>query len=103
MNEYGRYRLVRLHSAMAVLAAGMFGLLLFAAGRLPVSPGFYHSIHLALGLAVMVVCWLVAVQGWAVFPHTLSLERLMMGALFFSSGLLFSLHVVLSFASDGVE
>ncbi|MCG6794858.1 SpoIIE family protein phosphatase [Geobacillus sp. YHL] len=103
MNEYERYRLVRPHSAMAVLAAGMFGLLLFAAGRLPVSPGFYHSIHLALGLAVMVVCWLVAVQGWSVFPHTLSMERLMMGALFFSSGLLFSLHVVLSFASDGVE
>ncbi|ALA70321.1 hypothetical protein GT50_08925 [Geobacillus stearothermophilus 10] len=82
VNEYGRYGLVRLHSAVAVLAAGMFVLLLFAAGRLPVSLEFYHSIHLALGLAVMVVCWLVAVQGWAVFPHTLSLERLMMGALF---------------------
>ncbi|WJQ15841.1 SpoIIE family protein phosphatase [Geobacillus stearothermophilus] len=101
MKEYERYRLVRLHSAMAVLAAGMFGLLLFAAGRLPVSPGFYHSIHLALGLAVMVVCWLVAVQGWAVFPHTLSMERLVMGALFFSSGTLFSFHFLLSFSDVG--
>ncbi|WP_025948331.1 hypothetical protein [Geobacillus thermocatenulatus] len=43
VKEYEQYRLVRPHSAMAVLAAGMFGLLLFAAGRLPVSPGFYHS------------------------------------------------------------
>ncbi|MDF9298426.1 SpoIIE family protein phosphatase [Geobacillus stearothermophilus] len=101
MKEYERYRLVRLHSAAAALAAMLFGLLLFVAGRLPFSPSFYHSIHLALGLAAVVVCWLVAVQGWAVFPHTLSMERLVMGALFFSSGTLFSFHFLLSFSDVG--
>ncbi|MGP3560061.1 MULTISPECIES: SpoIIE family protein phosphatase [Geobacillus] len=92
---------MRLHGTAAALAAMLFGLLLFAAGRLSFSPGFYHSTHLALGLAAVVVCWLVAVQGWAVFPHTLSMERLVMGALFFSSGALFSFHFLLSFADAG--
>ena len=102
MKEYERYRLVRLHSAMAVLAAGLFGVLLFAGGQLLLLPEFYHPIHLSLGFAAVVVCWLVALQGWAVFPHTLSTERLMMGALFFSAGALFSVHFVLSFTEDDV-
>ncbi|NNU83644.1 PAS domain S-box protein [Geobacillus sp. BMUD] len=86
----------------ATLAAGLFGLLLFAGGRLPLLLEFDHPILLSLGFAAVVVCWLVALQGWAVFPHTLSTERLMMGALFFSAGALFSVHFVLSFTEDDV-
>ncbi|MED0663415.1 diguanylate cyclase [Geobacillus thermodenitrificans] len=101
MNEHRQNRQMRLHSIAAMLATTLFGVLLFAAGRLSFPPSFYHSIHLALGLAAVVVCWLVAMQGWAVFPHTLSMERLVMGALFFSSGSLFSFHFLLSFADAG--
>ncbi|MEW5322081.1 SpoIIE family protein phosphatase [Geobacillus thermoleovorans] len=97
MNKDQRYRPTRGHSIAAALAAGLFGLLLFAGRRLLFLPEFYYSVHLSLGLASVVVCWLVALQGWAVFTHTLSTERLMMGALFFSAGTLFSVHFVLSF------
>ncbi len=86
MNKDQRYQPARWHGMAATLAAGLFGLLLFAGGHLPLLLEFYHPILLSLGFAAVVVCWLVALQGWAVFPHTLSTERLMMGALFFSAG-----------------
>ncbi len=102
MNKDQRYQPARWHGMAATLAAGLFGVLLFAGGQLLLLPEFYHPIHLSLGFAAVVVCWLVALQGWAVFPHTLSTERLMMGALFFSAGALFSVHFVLSFTEDDV-
>jgi sigma-B regulation protein RsbU (phosphoserine phosphatase) len=102
VNKDQRYQPARWHGMAATLAAGLFGVLLFAGGQLLLLPEFYHPIHLSLGFAAVVVCWLVALQGWAVFPHTLSTERLMMGALFFSAGALFSVHFVLSFTEDDV-
>ncbi|MGZ0087404.1 SpoIIE family protein phosphatase [Caldibacillus thermoamylovorans] len=103
MNEQKPNERVRLHAATAVLAAVWFGWLLLSGGWNPLPPRLDHSLDLVLGLAAVVACWLVAVQGWAVFPHTLSMERLIMGALFFSAGALFSWSTVWSFTATGVS
>lgn len=54
----------------------------------------YISIHLIIELFIITIAFMIAIQTWMIFPHSLSSYRLWLGALFFAVGLLEIAHTL---------
>ena len=90
------YRFERVHLSLAAFSLCFF--FLHRIGYEQLMPFYdgtsYVSIHLILEFISIVVSFSIAIQGWMIFPHTLSMQRLWLAALFFSVGILDWFHTL---------